>query len=185
MSMRTPSRAQRTESTQSTLSARKKTKKSVRKVGSNNGAGPIAFFVMVIIVIFSIFQFLVVFQTYAVNVSQLNSLKRQEASLIAEKARLKNQISRWNDDAYVTALARERLGFIYSGEKSVRLQNSTHSSTTSSSSSSSSSSNTSSKLPWYQEMLYNVQKADQLGNKTKKAKKQSTSSSSSTTSSEQ
>ena len=39
--------------------------------------------------------------------------KREEASLIAQKQELENDIKRWDDKAYITAQARERLGFVF------------------------------------------------------------------------
>jgi cell division protein FtsB len=84
-------------------------------------AGPISFFIAMIIVILASIELVSTFHTYAMNLSQLNSLRKQEASLIAQKQELENNINRWNDDAYVTAQARDRLGFVFAGEQAIRV----------------------------------------------------------------
>ena len=126
--------------------------------------GPISFFAALIIVIFCLIQLFTTVQLYVKSTSELSSLKAQEASLAARKAGLENEISRWNDKAYVVAQARERLGFVYPGEQSIILENSKHktgpSASGSSNAPSSSAASSGQKLPWYKEMLYSMQKAD-------------------------
>lgn len=62
-------------------------------------------------------QLVSTFHTYALNLAELNGLKKQEASLIAQKQELENDIARWDDKAYVTAQARDRLGFVFPGSR--------------------------------------------------------------------
>ena len=93
-------------------------KAQVRKKGS---AGPIAFFVSLFIIALGTIQLVSTFHTYALNLAELNGLKREEASLIAQKQELENDIKRWDDKAYITAQARERLGFVFPGEQAVRV----------------------------------------------------------------
>ena len=86
-----------------------------------NSAGPIAFFVSLFIVALGTIQLVSTFHTYALNLAELNGLKREEASLVAKKQELENDIKRWDDKAYVTAQARERLGFVFPGETAVHV----------------------------------------------------------------
>ncbi|RSX54015.1 septum formation initiator [Bifidobacterium goeldii] len=134
---------------------RKKTGKRGRS------AGPIAFFVSLFIVALGAIQMVSTFHTYALNLAELNGLKKQEAALVAKKQDLENDIARWNDDSYVAAQARERLGFVFPGEQSVRVEH--PEAVTGGSQSSTSSSGTSSDkkaLPWYSELAYAFKKAD-------------------------
>lgn len=87
-----------------------------------SSAGPIAFFAAVFIIALGLIQLVSTFHTYALNLSELNSLKKQEASLVAQKQELENDIARWDDDAYVTAQARERLGYVFPGEQAIRVE---------------------------------------------------------------
>ena len=54
-----------------------------------NSAGPIAFFVSLFIVALGTIQLVSTFHTYALNLAELNGLKREEASLVAKKQELK------------------------------------------------------------------------------------------------
>jgi cell division protein FtsB len=130
-----------------------------------------------LIVLAGVTQLLATVHTYAVNVSDLNTLRAQEASLQAKKEDIENDIKRWNDKAYIVSQARERLGFVFPGETSVMVLNSQAAtgdsdskSGSSSSASSSSGSGTSStdssgeKLPWYEELQYSFQQADKQKN---------------------
>ena len=74
--------------------------------GANTG--PIAFFIALFVIAVGSIQIISAFHTYAINLSELNSLKKQEAVLAAQKKDLENDIARWDDPAYVTAQARER-----------------------------------------------------------------------------
>ena len=140
------------------MSSKTRRKKTPRSAGS----GPVAFFVSVFIVALGTIQLVSTFHTYALNLSELNSLKKQEASLIAQKKELENNIARWDDKAYVTAQARDRLGFVFPGEQAIRVLHPeavTGESTDESGTSSSESQTTS--LPWYEELDYLFKQADQ------------------------
>ena len=130
-------------------------------------AGPIAFFVALFIIALGLIQLVSTFHSYALDLSELNSLRKQEAALVAQKKELENDIDRWNDDAYVTAQARERLGYVFPGEQPIRVEhpeavtgrktptpldgtNGTQEST----------------LPWYSEMAYSFKEADAGKTKT-------------------
>ena len=96
--------------------------KSRKKASKKGSAGPIAFFVAVFIVALGSIQLASTFHTYALNMAELNGLKKQEAALIAQKQELENDIARWDDKAYVTAQARDRLGFVFPGEQAIRVE---------------------------------------------------------------
>ena len=72
------------------------------KARKKNSAGPIAFFVSLFIVALGTIQLVSTFHTYALNLAELNGLKREEASLVAKKQELENDIKRWDDKAYAT-----------------------------------------------------------------------------------
>ena len=82
-------------------------------------SGPLTFFILVIIVALGSIQLVSTFHSYALGLAELNGLKKQESALIARKAELQNDIDRWDDKAYVTAQARDRLGFVFPGEQAV------------------------------------------------------------------
>lgn len=133
-----------------------------KKTSRSAGAGPVAFFVSVFIVALGTIQLVSTFHTYALNLSELNGLKKQEASLVAQKQELENNISRWDDKAYVTAQARDRLGFVFPGEQAIRVLHPeavTGESADESSASDGESQKTS--LPWYEELDYSFKQADQ------------------------
>ena len=132
-----------------------------------SSAGPIAFFVSLFIVALGAIQLVSTFHTYALNLAELNGLKKQEASLIAQKQELENDIARWDDKAYVTAQARDRLGFVFPGEQAIRVQHPeavTGESTTDTGGGSQDKSQKTS-LPWYKEMAYSFKQADQADDK--------------------
>ena len=85
-------------------------------------SGPLTFFILVIIVALGSIQLISTFHNYALGLAELNGLKKQESELIARKAELQNDIARWDDKAYVTAQARERLGFVFPGEQAVTVR---------------------------------------------------------------
>lgn len=148
-------------------------------------AGPISFFIAMIIVILASIELVSTFHTYALNLSQLNSLRKQEASLIAQKQELENNINRWNDNAYVTAQARDRLGFVFAGEQAIRvLHPEAVTGTTSTESNGSSDNSTSEDKPWYEEMASAFEKADKGSSKhtSKNSTKSDSTSKSETTS---
>lgn len=133
-----------------------------KKAGTKrSSAGPISFFIALFIVALGAIQLVSTFYTYALTLSDLNGLKRQEAALEEQKQDLENEIGRWDDDAYVTAQARERLGFVFPGEQAVRVlhpeavtgQQETEQSSRQSDQNAQS-------LPWYEELAYAFEKAD-------------------------
>lgn len=121
-----------------------------------------AFFIALFIVALGMIQLVSTFHTYALSLAELNGLKRQESSLIAQKRELENDIARWNDKSYVTAQARDRLGFVFPGEVAVRVAHpEAVTGNTSDSTNSSSSASQHSTLPWYSELSYAFKKADE------------------------
>ncbi|NEG89393.1 FtsB family cell division protein [Bifidobacterium aerophilum] len=127
-------------------------------------SGPIVFFIALFIVALGTIQLLSTFYTYAISVSELNGLKREEASLIAQKQELENNIARWNDKAYVAAQAREKLGFVFPGEQVVHVLHpeAVTGTTTDGDKNDKTSTDPSSKkaLPWYSELAYSFEQAD-------------------------
>lgn len=140
-----------------------------RKTGSkptrnNRGAGPIAFFVSLFIVALGTIQLVSTFHTYALNLAELNGLKREESALLAQKQDLEDDIARWDDKAYVTAQARERLGFVFPGEQAVRVLHPeavTGDTQDEDDSKSTSTSTEQKSLPWYSELAYSFEQADE------------------------
>ena len=103
-------------------------------------------------------QLVSTFNSYANDLAHLNSLKRQEAALIAQKKDLENDIARWKDKSYVAAQARERLGFVHVlNPEAVTGKVSDESSKNAESEEQ--------KLPWYSELAYAFKEADQSDNK--------------------
>ncbi|MFC5222499.1 FtsB family cell division protein [Bifidobacterium leontopitheci] len=140
-------------------STRTKNNRSAKR--GHRNTGPIVFFVSVIILIVGAMQLVATFHTYALNLAQLNDLKKQEAELVQQKQDLENDIERWNDDSYVAAQARKRLGFVFPGEKAVRVLH-PEAVTGQQDDSASGTSDTSDKvLPWYSELAYAFRKADE------------------------
>lgn len=135
--------------------------KSRKKASRRGSAGPIAFFVAVFIVALGSIQLASTFHTYALNMAELNGLKKQEAALIAQKQELENDIARWDDKAYVTAQARDRLGFVFPGEQAIRVEHpeAVTGETTEDAKKTDESQKT--VLPWYKEMAYSFKQADQ------------------------
>ena len=117
-------------------------------------------------------QLVSTFHTYALNLAELNGLKREEASLIAQKQELENDIKRWDDKAYITAQARERLGFVFPGEQAVRVLHPEAVTGSDRESQKTEDSNTSNKkvLPWYSELSYSLKKADEPVNDSESGK---------------
>lgn len=119
------------------------------------------FFVALFIVALGAIQLLSTFYTYAVDLSELNGLKRQEAALEAKQQELENDIARWSDKAYVAAQARERLGFVFPGEQVVRVLHPEAVTGGSEAEGGSEPSEADSKaLPWYSELAYSLEQAD-------------------------
>lgn len=125
-------------------------------------SGPIVFFIALFIVALGSIQLLSTFYTYAINLSELNGLKREEAALIAQKQELENSIARWNDKAYVAAQAREKLGFVFPGEQVVHVEHpeAVTGSTTDSARGDTATGDDKKALPWYSELAYSFEKAD-------------------------
>lgn len=135
-----------------------------KQVAKRRGSGPAAFFISLFIIALGAIQLISTFQTYALNLSQLNGLKRQESALVQQKQQLENNIARWNDKAYVTAQARERLGFVFPGEESVTVLHPEAVTgtpiTKDSSGGASSGTAQQQRLPWYSELAYAFKEAD-------------------------
>ena len=147
------------------MSARTKTtppKPQQRKPERASGAGPIAFFVALFIIALGLIQLVSTFHTYALNLSELNALKKQESSLVAQKQELENNIERWNDDAYVTAQARERLGYVFPGEQAIRVEHpeAVTGGVPRTQESNDTGTSGDSKLPWYSELAYAFGQSD-------------------------
>ena len=152
--MSTRNRSSRTEDGDSAV------KDNKRRRGNS---GPIAFFVSLFIVAVGAIQLVSTFNTYAADLAHLNSLKRQEAALIAQKQELENDISRWDDKNYVAAQARERLGFVFPGETAVRVQNpqAVTGVDADTATDDDTGKDSSKQLPWYSELSYAFKKADE------------------------
>ena len=137
--------------------------KSRKKASRRGSAGPIAFFVAVFIVALGSIQLASTFHTYALNMAELNGLKKQEAALIAQKQELENDIARWDDKAYVTAQARDRLGFVFPGEQAIRVEHpeAVTGETTEDAKKTDESQKT--VLPWYKEMAYSFKQSRPIG----------------------
>ncbi|WEV65220.1 septum formation initiator family protein [Bifidobacterium sp. ESL0764] len=137
---------------------------SGKKQSRRRGSGPIAFFVAFFIVVLGAIQLAATFHSYALNLAELNGLKRQEAALVSQKQNLENDISRWNDNAYVTAQARERLGFVFPGEQAIHVEHPEAVTGVKPKSESAEQNETNSdapSLPWYRELAYGFKKADE------------------------
>ncbi|WEV68790.1 septum formation initiator family protein [Bifidobacterium sp. ESL0775] len=135
-----------------------------KKPAKRRGSGPVAFFIALFIVALGAIQLVATFHSYALNLAELNGLKRQEAALVAKKQDLENDISRWNDSAYVTAQARERLGFVFPGEQAIHVEHPeavTGVKPKSENGGESSSDSDQQTLPWYRELAYGFKKADE------------------------
>ena len=81
---------------------------------------------------------------------------------MAQKQELENNIERWNDDAYVTAQARERLGYVFPGEQAIRVEHPEAVTGGVQRTQESNDTGTSgdSKLPWYSELAYAFGQSD-------------------------
>ena len=139
---------------------------------SRRSSGPITFFVAVIVVALGLIQLVSTFHAYAINLSELNGLRNQQAQLVEHKRELENQIRRWDDKAYVTAQARDRLGFVFPDEEAIRVLHPeavTGSKDKDQDGSKGVRAPRKNALPWYQEMAYSFAKADQdqAGNRSK------------------
>lgn len=146
-----------------------KTDKRTFTKTKTRSSGPIVFFIALFIVALGTIQLLSTFYTYAISVSELNGLKREEASLIAQKQELENNIARWNDKAYVAAQAREKLGFVFPGEQVVHVLHpeAVTGDTTSTDTNTDTTSRTTKKaLPWYSELAYSFEQADKRPEQT-------------------
>lgn len=125
---------------------------------------PITAFAALIVVILASIQLLSVFHTYALNLAQLNALRNQEAALIEQKEQLEHNIERWDDKAYITAQARERLGFVFPSEKSVRVLGAENiEEDTQQQNNAKQSGQQSVQDPWYHTMMLSIHEADDSG----------------------
>lgn len=136
---------------------------SGRKSSSRIPSGPIAFFLSIILVVIGLIQLVSTFHTYATNLAELNSLRKTQAALIEKNQDLQNDIARWSDNEYVAAQARERLGFVFPGEQAIRVLHpeAVTGDATGQADASESSSHTATSLPWYKELSYAFEQADQ------------------------
>lgn len=143
------------------MSTRQESAKSKKNRSKQSHSGPIVLLVAVFIIAIGLIQVFTTFHQYAMSLSELNSLKKQESSLVAEQQELENDIDRWNDDAYVTAQARERLGYVFEGEQPIRVL---HPEAVTGDTQEDGDQNTSSHqehaLPWYSELSYSFQQSD-------------------------
>lgn len=131
---------------------------------SRRSSGPITFFVAIIIVALGLIQLVSTFHAYAINLSELNGLRNQQAQLVEHERDLENQIRRWDDKAYVTAQARDRLGFVFPDEEAIRVLHPeavTGGKDKDQAGSRGVRAPRKNSLPWYQEMAYSFAKADQ------------------------
>lgn len=131
---------------------------------SRRSSGPITFFVAIIIVALGLIQLVSTFHAYAINLSELNGLRNQQAQLVEHKRDLEDQIRRWDDKAYVTAQARDRLGFVFPDEEAIRVLHPeavTGGKDKDQAGSRGVRAPRKNSLPWYQEMAYSFAKADQ------------------------
>lgn len=131
---------------------------------SRRSSGPITFFVAIIIVALGLIQLVSTFHAYAINLSELNGLRNQQAQLVEHKRDLENQIRRWDDKAYVAAQARDRLGFVFPDEEAIRVLHPeavTGGKDKDQAGSRGVRAPRKNSLPWYQEMAYSFAKADQ------------------------
>lgn len=143
--------------------AKTKTKSKSKSVSSKRDFGPLALFVVVIVVVLGVIQLATTIYSYSQSLTELNGLKRQESQLIAKKANLENDISRWNDKAYVTAQARQRLGFVFPGEQSIHVEHpeAVTGVKPKNDTKTPSADQSSRTLPWYSELAYGFKKADE------------------------
>lgn len=125
-------------------------------------SGVLVFIASLVIIFIGFIQLLSAFHAYAVNLAQLNELKRQESALVVQKQDLENDIARWNDKAYVTAQARDRLGFVFPGEQSIRVEHpeAVTGQKADPRKQAMSQKAGEKKLPWYGELSYSLKKAD-------------------------
>lgn len=143
------------------MTSRPRPKQQAPVKKAKGGGGPVAFFVALFIIALGAIQLISTFHTYALNLAELNALKKQEASLIAQKQELENNIERWDDDAYVIAQARERLGFVFSGETPIKVEHpEAVTGETSADAQEQGASDSESTLPWYSELAYSLREAD-------------------------
>ncbi|MDF7663996.1 septum formation initiator family protein [Bifidobacterium sp. ESL0763] len=138
------------------------TSKTKRKA-KRGDFGPLALFIVVVVVALGVIQLATTIFSYSQSVTELNGLKRQESQLVTKKANLENDISRWNDKAYVTAQARQRLGFVFPGEQSIHVEHPEAVTGIKSKDEAKTVSpdEDSRALPWYSELAYGFKKADE------------------------
>ena len=161
MSLEGPSHSAKSNATGIFMSMSKSTR-AARTSSSRRGSGPVAFFIALFIVALGSIQLVSTFHSYALNLAELNGLKRQESALIAKKQNLENDIARWNDKAYITAQARERLGFVFPGEQAIRVEHpeAVTGNPKDAEANGSSSEGEHKALPWYGELSYAFKQAD-------------------------
>ncbi|MDO4913586.1 MAG: septum formation initiator family protein [Bifidobacteriaceae bacterium] len=130
------------------------------KNSRNMNYGPVPFFVSLFIFAIGLIQLFSTFHMYALSYAEYNDLKKQESSLLAQRATLENNMKRWDDNSYVITKARERLGFSFPGETTVRVENSQSVTGTQKEQNVIQQNEKHSTLPWYSELSYSIKKVD-------------------------
>lgn len=129
-------------------------------------SGPIVFVLMIFIVTVGSIECISTVRNYALSLSELHALQREENNLIEQKRTLNNNIDRWKDKAFIAAQARDRLGFIFPGEQAVRVEH--PEAVTGSVPNEFANENSEIKnrpaLPWYSDLMYALHKADKPDN---------------------
>lgn len=129
-------------------------------------SGPLVFILMVCVVTVGSIECISTVRSYAISLAELHALQREESTLRDQKRALNNNIDRWKDKAYVTAQARDRLGFIFPGEQAVRVEH--PEAVTGTVPNEFAQDNNEIKdrpaLPWYSDLLYALHKADKPDN---------------------
>lgn len=125
-------------------------------------SGSLVFLFMVFVVTVSSIECISTVRNYALSLSELHALQREESDLREQKRTLDNNIDRWKDKAYVTAQARDRLGFIFPGEQAVRVEHpeAVTGKVPNEFAQENSETKTHSVLPWYSDLMYAIHKAD-------------------------
>lgn len=124
---------------------------------NGRGATMLSVIVACVIIAIAALQFIQVLGTYMQSKSELDAAKEEQVELQNQKNELEEELGRWNDNAYVEAQARSRLGFVFPGERSVHLTNTGREQTTTTPQTQS----TKITVPWYTEVMYSLEKSDQ------------------------
>lgn len=125
-------------------------------------SGSFVFVFMIVVAFLCSIEFVSTIRNYALSLAELHALQRDEAALKDKKQELDNNIDRWKDKAYVTAQARDRLGFIFPGEQAVRVEHpeAVTGVVPESFNKDESEYEERKALPWYSDLFYSLHKAD-------------------------